>query len=163
MAEPLAYLLTWATYGTWLPGDGRGWILYRRGWQLPDPVRRLEAVARMAENACRLDPEQRRAVEEQTAETCRLRNWKLHAINCRSNHVHVVVSAADHPKEVRRQIKAWCSRRLKALETTRLAAARKSMPIREHWWAERGSGRYINDLESLEAAILYVRDGQDKR
>ena len=163
MPEPLAYLLTWATYGTWLPGDGRGWILYRRGWQLPDPVRRLEAVARMAENACRLDPEQRRAVEEQTAETCRLRNWKLHAINCRSNHVHVVVSAADHPKEVRRQIKAWCSRRLKALETARLAAARKSMPIREHWWAERGSGRYINDLESLEAAILYVRDGQDKR
>jgi hypothetical protein len=35
-------------------------------------------------------------------------------------------------------------------------------PLRENWWAERGSQRFINDSESLEAAILYVRDGQDK-
>ena len=26
MDEPLAYFLTWTTYGTWLPGDGRGWV-----------------------------------------------------------------------------------------------------------------------------------------
>ena len=37
MPEPLAYFLTWATYGTWLPGDERGWIEYRHGWKLPDP------------------------------------------------------------------------------------------------------------------------------
>jgi hypothetical protein len=23
-ADPLAYFLTWTTYGTWLPGDERG-------------------------------------------------------------------------------------------------------------------------------------------
>jgi hypothetical protein len=23
--EPLAYFPTWTTYGTWLPGDDRGW------------------------------------------------------------------------------------------------------------------------------------------
>jgi hypothetical protein len=34
-------------------------------------------------------------------------------------------------------------------------------PIRENWWTERGSQRFINDSESLEAAILYVRDAQD--
>jgi len=33
--------------------------------------------------------------------------------------------------------------------------------IRENWWAERGSQRFINDSDSLQAAILYVRDGQD--
>ena len=26
MPEPLAYYLTWTTYGTWLPGDERGWV-----------------------------------------------------------------------------------------------------------------------------------------
>jgi hypothetical protein len=26
MNEPLAYYLTWTTYGTWLPGDERGWV-----------------------------------------------------------------------------------------------------------------------------------------
>ena len=41
--EPLAYFLTWPTYGTWLPGDERGWVEYRQGWQLPDPARKREA------------------------------------------------------------------------------------------------------------------------
>jgi hypothetical protein len=57
LPEPLAYFLTWPTYGTWLPGDERGWVEYRRGWQLPDPARKLEAEARMTaviriESAC---------------------------------------------------------------------------------------------------------------
>jgi hypothetical protein len=58
MDDPIAYFLTWVTYGTWLPGDGRGWVEYRHGWQLPDPVREREAVARMTEDACRLSVEQ---------------------------------------------------------------------------------------------------------
>src|SRR5262245_15427802 len=70
MPEPLAYFLTWSTYGTWLPGDERGWIEYRHGWQLPDPIRKLEAQVRMTEDACRLDHEQRAVVERQIAETC---------------------------------------------------------------------------------------------
>jgi hypothetical protein len=34
---------------------------------------------------------------------------------------------------------------------------------RENWWTERGSIRRVFDPTSLEAAILYVRDGQDRR
>ena len=26
MSDVLAYFLTWTTYGTWLPGDARGWV-----------------------------------------------------------------------------------------------------------------------------------------
>src|SRR5271165_1258640 len=40
LPEPLAYFLTWPTYGTWLPGDERGWVEYRHSWQLPDPARK---------------------------------------------------------------------------------------------------------------------------
>ena len=54
MDDPIGYFLTWVTYGTWLPGDSRGWVEHRHGWQLPDPVRELEASARMTEDACRL-------------------------------------------------------------------------------------------------------------
>ena len=67
MPDPLAYFLTWPTYGTWLPGDERGWIQYGRGWQLPDAVRKLEAEAKMTEDACRLDGEQRELVEQHEA------------------------------------------------------------------------------------------------
>lgn len=163
MADPLGYLITWATYGTWLPGDERGWVEYHHGWQLPDQARKLEAEAKMTEDACRLDAEQRRTVEEQIAETCQVRGWQLHAVNCRSNHLHVVVSANAHPKRIRTQLKAWCTRKLKSLEAARMAAAGIEEPLRENWWAERGSQRFINDADSLEAATLYVRDGQDKR
>lgn len=156
MSAPLAYFLTWSTYGTWLPGDERGWTEYGHGWQLPDPARKLEAEAKMTEDACGLDREQRRVVEKQVAETCRFRSWELHCVNCRSNHVHVVVSADQDAKIVRNQLKAWCTRRLKELD-----AVRGRTEVRENWWAERGSQRFINDLESLEATDLYVRDGQD--
>ena len=163
MSDPLAYLLTWSTYGTWLPGDERGWIEHERGWQLPDPMRKLEAAAKMADDACRLDLAQREVVQQQVTETCGFRSWPLHAVNCRSNHVHVVVSASQPPKTVRNQLKAWCTRRLKELEQERQKASGcGSENIREQWWAERGSQRFINDEDSLEAAILYVRDGQDK-
>jgi hypothetical protein len=68
--DPIGYFLTWATYGTWLPGDARGWVKYKSGWQMLDPVLELEAKARITEDACILTIEQRRAVEAQIAETC---------------------------------------------------------------------------------------------
>jgi REP element-mobilizing transposase RayT len=159
MSEPLAYFLTWPTYGTWLPGDERGWVEYRQGWRLPDPVRKLEAEARMTEDACILDAEQRQVVERTITDHCRIRGWQLHSVNCRTNHLHVIVTADRDPNQVRVQFKAWCTRRLKELEALRRGPAAS---VRENWWAERGSRRFINDEESLEAAIVYVRDGQDQ-
>jgi REP element-mobilizing transposase RayT len=171
MDDPIAYLLTWVTYGTWLPGDARGWVEYRHGWQLPDPVRELECAARMAEDACRLNAQQRDAVERQIAETCCIRGWHLHAVNCRSNHVHVVVSAGETPpKKIRSDLKAWATRCLKQRARSLadasgydgfLADASGYDAERESWWAERGSIRFLYDEPSLEAAILYVTDGQD--
>lgn len=96
--DPIGYFLTWVTHGTWLPGDARGWVEYRAGWQLPDPVRELEAKALMTEDACILTREQRRAVEVQIAETFAHRGWTLHAVNCRSNRAHVAVTGRD-PQE----------------------------------------------------------------
>jgi REP element-mobilizing transposase RayT len=160
--DPLAYFLTWSTYGTWLPGDDRGWVKRDRGFQLPDPIAKLEAEARMSEDACRLDAQQRQLVEETIADHCRIRDWSLHAVNCRSNHIHVVVTAGQHPDEVRNQFKAWCARRLSELQLERAATPETSKSSRQNWWAERGSKRYINDENSLEVAIRYVLDAQDR-
>ena len=95
--------------------------------------------------------ESQRAIVEQTIrDHCRIRNWTLHAVNARSNHVHVVVSADIHPDEVMSQFKAWCSRRLNE--------AAETPP--EKWWAIHGSTKWINDTNYLEDAIRYVLDGQ---
>ena len=149
---PIAFFLTWVTYGTWLPGDARGWVEHQHGWKLPDPVRELEATARMAEDACRMTSEQRTAVERQILQTCQHRGWHLHAVNCRSNHVHVVVTAPNTPpKKIRADLKAWATRSLKHFDTER-----------HNWRADRGSIRWILDDNSLEAAVVYTLDGQDQ-
>ncbi len=154
MGDPIGYFLTWVSYGTWLPGDARGWVEYRHGWKLPNSVREREAAAKMTEDAFRLSQRQRLAVELQIAETCQHRGWHLYTANCRSNHIHVVVSAGDtRPKKIRADLKAWATRCLKE----------KCRVSRDNCWAERGSIRFIYDEDSLEAAVTYVRDGQDRK
>jgi REP element-mobilizing transposase RayT len=154
MSDPLAFLLTWTTYGTWLPGDERGWVKRGKGYQLPNPRRKQNAMRSMTESACRLDPEQRALVEKTITDHCEIRGWHLYAINCRTNHVHVVVAADMDPEDIGEQFRAWCTRKLNELQRSR------SQPTRENWWTERGSGRHLDDEESLEWAILYVRDTQ---
>jgi REP element-mobilizing transposase RayT len=154
MDDPIAFFLTIATYGTWLPGDARGWVEYRHGWQLPDPVLELESRARMTEDACLLTADERAIVQKQVAETCQHRGWTLHAVNCRSNHMHAVISAPGvHPKKIRADLKAWCTRRLKEL----------SDATRDNWWADRGSIRWIFDDQGLETVIVYATDAQDRK
>ena len=159
MPEPLAYFLTWTTYGTWLPGDERGWVKRGKGFQLPDPVLELTSRSRMTESACTLAAEQRELVEQTIADHCDIRGWQLHAGQCRSNHVHVVVTADQAPEIVRDEFKAWCTRRLKELQRS----VRPTDKARKKWWTEKGSRRYIGDQESLEAVIVYVRDAQDRK
>jgi REP element-mobilizing transposase RayT len=151
----LAYFSTWTTYGTWLPGDLRGWYLHGRGLQDPDAGRRFEALLHMTESALVLDQDQRRIVETTIAEHCSIRKWHLHAVNCRSNHVHVVVTAPDRPIELpREQFKSWCTRRLKERWRSRLKA------VRDHWWSDRGWDEFIDDDASLANVVAYVMECQ---
>jgi REP element-mobilizing transposase RayT len=106
----------------------------------------------MTEDACILTAEHRRCGEAQIAETCAHRKWVLHAVNCRCNHAHAVVSAdVSSPKKVRIDLKTWTTRALKS----------KFNQNRENWWAERGDIRFLNTDEELQRAVEYVRDGQD--
>jgi REP element-mobilizing transposase RayT len=146
MARPLAYFISWTTYGTWLPGDARGWVEKgTQGIQEPDTDKLREARERMEESPVVLDIGQRLLVEQTIREHCTFRGWQLHAVNVRSNHVHVVVTAEREPETVMDQFKAWCSRRLN--EKARVSSC---------WWTKHGSTKWINDEEYLRNAIEYV-------
>jgi len=83
----------------------------------------------------------------------------LHAVNCRTNHVHVVVTAPDRAIEIpREQFKAWCTRKLKERELLRRGDPRAA--LREKWWTERGWDEYIDDEDSLAEVMAYVLEGQ---
>src|SRR5262245_38111512 len=117
----LAYFSTWTTYGAWLPGDIRGWYQRGCGLRKPDALIRFEAALRMVESPVKLNHVQRELVHQAIVSHCGLRAWTLHAVNCRSNHVHVVVTAPGRPVDLpREQFKAWCTRRLR--EQARLAS-----------------------------------------
>jgi REP element-mobilizing transposase RayT len=119
-SEPLAYYLTWTCYGTWLPGDERGWAEKPGEFREPDAAREAAAREKMTETALVLDEEQRRLVEKTIAHHCQIRGWVLHAVNCRMRHVHAVVTAPNRdPSDVMDQFKAWCTRRLKELAKQR--------------------------------------------
>ena len=156
----IAIFSTWTTYGTWLPGDPRGWFQRGRGLQDPDPVRWLEAALRMTESACTLDRDQRQLVEQTVIDHCAIREWILHGVNCRSNHVHVVVTAPGRRiEEPREQFKAWCTRRLKA----RARAQPGPGTARANWWSERGWDEYLDDEDALAEVVAYVVERQGTR
>lgn len=153
MDRPLAYFLTWTTYGTWLPGDLRGW--YARGTLgVRDPDFELNelTLVRLAEEPVILTPEQRLIVDDVIVRHCRIRSWKLYARNVRSNHVHAIVAADIDGEAIREQLKAWGSRHLS--QQAGLRGAGKNG--RRKWWTEKGDIEEIWDPDHLHRAIEYV-------
>jgi len=152
--EPIAYLITWTTYGSWLPGDKRGWHCWGEGEVQPSNKLFVEmAASEMKETAFTLSSDGREIVEQTISRHCNFRSWTLCAVSARSNHVHVVVTAPGcDPKTVRNQFKAWCTRYLKPCSRGR-----------ERFWTEGGSCRWINHEDDLESAIVYVNDAQDRK
>ena len=155
MSAPLAYLITWTTYGTWLPGDRRGWVeAGKPGIQAADSARESVVLSELRFSPVQLDVSQRTVVSETNRKHCDIRDWTLHALNVLTNHVHLVVTADDSPETVMSQLKAWCSRRLKEAEPCARQVARGK------WWTEHGSTKWINDESYLQNAIHYVLEGQ---
>jgi REP element-mobilizing transposase RayT len=125
--------------------------------QEPDVFREFAAALRMTESAVRLNAEQRKLVEKTIHDHCLIRKWLLHATTCRSNHVHVLVTAPKGKIEIpREQFKAWCSRRLNQ-------RAMKEGNVRNRWWSERGWDEYIDDENGLLQVAEYILEGKDFR
>ena len=155
----LADHITWTTYGTWLPGDACGWVQWgQRGIKPPDPQRERDAIQRMVESPVLLTEEQRALVEQTVRDHCRIRGWVLHAVNARTNHIHVVVTADRDPQDVMNQLKAWCSRKLSDAAGLVGTVAKKAG--RRHWFTEGGNKELIDSEEYLNNAIHYVVEGQ---
>jgi REP element-mobilizing transposase RayT len=155
----LAYFITWTTYGTWLPGDKRGWIKARmHGIQSPDSELEEKARALMVETAIILTNAQREIIEQTIKAHCNIRNWTLHAVNARTNHIHVVVSADRDSNDVMDQLKSWCSRKLSDNAGLITPVAQKAG--RRHWFTEGGDKEEIHDELHLRDAIHYVLERQ---
>jgi REP element-mobilizing transposase RayT len=157
------WLLTWTTYGTWLPGDRRGFVVELRdesgekvlhnepGTPCDADLPALQGFAAsiMTEDRVLLNLVQAEALAEQLRETAAHRGWRLLALAVMANHIHAVVGVPDDPdpEKLLGDFKAWCTRRLNT-----------GWGRREHWWTQSGSKRRKKTAAALRAAIKYVRD-----
>ncbi len=162
--DPIRLFITWTTYGTWLPGDGRGWRKWKSGQQQPQPLLEDWCREQMKEQPLFLNPTQRLAVENVIREHSAIRAWELAAVSARSNHVHVAVTvvptvsgkalaAGKCLKNVRDQLKANATRVLRQLPH----------PVtHEKIWTKGGDVQIIDKDEDWEQVILYIVVAQDR-
>jgi REP element-mobilizing transposase RayT len=154
--HPLGYFLTWTTHGTWLYGDERYSVddehkIYGSPFVSPNAARNAYHAARLSRPPVVLNHVARQVVTQAIHDHCAVRDWLLHTINVRSNHVHVVVSCAVSPRLAMDQLKGWGTRRLREA-----GLFGPTDPV----WTVKGSKRYLWDEAALRNAILYVAEGQ---
>jgi REP element-mobilizing transposase RayT len=154
---PLAYLITFRSYGTWLHGDERGSVdrfHNHYSWPLlPANRHRLEHNRdTLSAEPVTFNAIQRRAIDIAIRETCRIRKWLLWAISVRTNHVHTVVSIGEaKPARALNDFKAYATRRMRLDGCWQ----RQRSP-----WSDKGSRRCLWNDRSIELAIDYVRNRQ---
>jgi REP element-mobilizing transposase RayT len=152
-SEPITCFITWTTYGTWLPGDRRGWRKWKAGEQQPQPLLEDWCRDRMKEKPVVFNESQRKAVEKVIYDHSAIRGWELHALSVRSNHVHVAVTTAALPKQVRDQFKANGTRVLRELPNPVTNAK---------VWTKGGDIEFIEGAEELEQVVIYITEAQDR-
>lgn len=159
MSTPLAYFISFHTFGTWLHGDDRGSVdrdhnTFGTPHLPPDPKREEAELNRMQSSEVApvtLDAARRLVVERTIQEVCDHRRWRLHMLNVRTNHVHVVVAGKGPPEPIMNSLKSWCTRRMVEVNL---------FPPKTPAWTRHGSTRYLWDEASLVGAVKYVRDMQ---
>ncbi len=157
------WLLTWTTYGTWLPGDARGFVspIPRESGKWTrvntpgvaydrDVSERLETSRRLLKGPpVFLRLPQAEPLLGQFQETARHRGWGLLAAAVMRAHVHLVVGVPGDPEPdaLLRDFKAYGSRALNR---------RFSRPVSGTWWTEGGSKRVKRTEEAVVRAVRYV-------
>jgi REP element-mobilizing transposase RayT len=154
---PLAYLITFRCYGSWLHGDERGSVdrshnIYESPYLAPNQKWQRHNTRTLKGATVTLNAAQREAAEMAIRETCELRHWLLRAINVRTNHVHTVVSIGDlKPALALNAFKANATRRMRD----------NGCWNREHSpWVDKGSKRHLWNERHIELAVDYVINGQ---
>ena len=157
------WFLTWTTYGTWLPGDERGFVSpkFAEGAYEPrnnivgDPydgarpeLRRL-AQSKLVGDPIKLERDHAILLKDQFEETARYRGWIIVIGAILATHVHLVVGVHGDPdpSELLRDFKSYGSRPLNQ---------RFGKPESGTWWTEQGSKRKVKDQPHYEAVTAYV-------
>ena len=154
---PIAYLITFRCYGTWLHGDERGSIdrthnAYGSPYIEPNAGWKGYNAGKLKSEPVKLSGAQRKTVESAVREVCEFKRWSLYAINVRTNHAHAVAAIGGASSgSALNAFKAYATRHLRS----------NGLWTYPHSpWADKGSCRRIWNEASLHRSIDYVLNGQ---
>jgi REP element-mobilizing transposase RayT len=163
------WFLTNTCYGTWLPGDPRGFVgrvrEHRRGDSKDQPRvvhnipgtdydcqmtgLRAAAASLLKGPPIEFSMAHAEVLLTQFQETAGHRHWQLFAVAIMFNHFHVVVGVPGdpNPSKILGDLKAW---------GTRALSDRFGAPASERWWTESGSKRKLKGENDVLGASHYV-------
>jgi len=139
-------MITWTTYGTWLQGDGRGYVkngqTYHENKALMQKNKKLQA-----QDMIKLSRNQQQVVRKAINEEAELQDQCIYALSVQSNHVHIV---AEYTRQPISKIVAYYKK-----------SARLALKVAGHngkLWTKGYDKRFCFDKAALEQRIKYVQD-----
>jgi REP element-mobilizing transposase RayT len=151
---PLAYFITFSTYGTWLRGTSKGKGSVDRNHNQPgiefvepNPRRREKSRDAMKQPPYTMQAAERNIVRDAIVELCRKKGWTLRALHVRSNHVHAVTAADRDAGRVMSDMKARAS---SALTRAGFDDAKRKR------WTRHGSTLHLFDRATVMEKIDYT-------
>ena len=146
MAKKLiGYMITWTTYGSWLQGDKRGYVIDGRILGRNNKLRSTNQ-RQQKYPTFKLNPQQRQTVEEAILEEAKRINHKVFAIAVRSGHVHIVASVSRESIE----------QAVHRYKYSAILALRK-LGIQGKIWSKGFDKRFCFTDKELETKVKYVK------
>lgn len=156
MGQPVAFFLTFTPYGNRLHGDGRGTVdrnnnLYGSPFLSEDRIKKDKRRKDMAQPPLYIDAKLRGGMHNAIHQHAEFRGWYIHALNIRSNHIHLVVTSDATADVTLNQFKAYTTRHLRGK-----GLVSKDRKV----WARGGSKRKIWNEDHLRRACWYTLHSQ---
>jgi len=139
------YMVTWTTYGSWLPGDKRGYV--KQGKTKPDNPKIMNASQSLQKSATiTLDSGQKAIIRRAILQEAERIGHTIEALAVCTNHIHLVARPCE------KSIESIVSR----YKNVAMFALRKDGPVRRIW--TRGfDKRFCFNEKSLNQRIEYVK------
>lgn len=150
---PLAYHITFGTYGTRLHGDVRGTVTRDQNRFGEPVVGHDEIWQRLERSQLKFPPvvlsaDQCREIENRIPGICEHGGWEYQISAGQPDHVYALLTTTSDGKRVRMWLKRWLGEALSErwpLETGRT------------WWAEGGSVKQVWEDDYFANVFEYIR------
>ena len=150
MKELIGYLITWNTYGSWKPGDDRGYV-NNQGQTLEGNIGILQiSTEKQKYPTVKLNQIEKQIAEQIIIKEAQKIGHKIIALAVCTNHVHLV--AEPHQESIQNLVGRY-----------------KSITTRAFWeygrkgkiWARGFDKRFCLSIKELNARIEYVQRHND--